>query len=174
VPELAAELVHHRVAVIVSSAGAAAFAAKAATATIPIVFLVGEDPVKLGLVSSLARPSGNLTGINLFTAELAAKRLEILRELVPQVARVAVLVNPADVTTTESALKDAEAAARAMGLQVHVANAYQPRNRHCFRNYRASGNACRVRLELSLLRWTARPIGPIGRVTSTSHDIFVA
>ena len=122
-PELAAELVHHRVAVIVSSAGPAAFAAKAATATIPIVFLVGEDPVKLGLVSSLAWPSGNLTGINLFTAELAAKRLEILRELVPQVARVAVLVNPADVTTTESALKDAEAAARAMGLQVHVVNA---------------------------------------------------
>ena len=90
---------------------------------IPIVFLVGDDPVRLGLVASLARPSGNLTGINLFTAELTAKRLELLHELVPRAARVAVLVNPADVTITESTLRDAEAAARAMGLQIKVLDA---------------------------------------------------
>ena len=98
-------------------------AAKAATTTIPIVFLVAEDPVRLGLVASLARPGGNLTGINFFTGELAAKRLELLRELVPAATRVAVLVNPANATTTETTLRDVEPAARAMGLQIQVLNA---------------------------------------------------
>ena len=123
-PALAAELVRRQVAVIATTGGpAAAFAAKAATTTIPIVFVVAEDPVRLGLVASLARPGGNLTGINFFNAELAAKRLELLRELVPAATRVAVLVNPANAANTETTLRDVEPAARAMGLQIQVLNA---------------------------------------------------
>jgi len=123
-PALAAELVRRRVAVIATIGGPpAAFAAKAATTTIPIVFLVGEDPARLGLVASLARPGGNLTGVNFFNTELAAKRLELLRELVPTAKSVAVLVNPAEATNTESVVRDAEGAVRAMGLQIQVLNA---------------------------------------------------
>jgi putative tryptophan/tyrosine transport system substrate-binding protein len=122
-PELAAELVRRQVAVIATTVGTATSAAKAATTTIPIVFLIGDDPVRLGLVASLARPSGNLTGINVFTAELTAKRLELVRELVPRAARIAVLVNPADGPITESTLRDVETAARALGLQIQVLKA---------------------------------------------------
>jgi putative ABC transport system substrate-binding protein len=123
-PALAAELVRRRVAVIAAVGGNnSALAAKAATTTIPIVFDVGEDPVRLGLVASLARPGGNLTGINFFTVELAAKRLELLRELVPGAIRIAVLVDPAGPTTTESTLRDIETAARAMRLQIQILNA---------------------------------------------------
>jgi putative ABC transport system substrate-binding protein len=122
-PELAAELVQRKVSVIAPIAPAAAFAAKATTGTIPIVFAVNEDPVRLGLVASLARPGGNATGINFLSAEMGAKRLSLLRELVPRAARVAVLVNPANPTSTESTLKDVETAARAMGLQTKVLNA---------------------------------------------------
>jgi len=123
-PALAAELVRRRVAVIATSGGpAVAFAAKAATTTIPIVFTVGEDPVRLGLVASLAQPGGNLTGINFLVGELSAKRLELLRALVPAATRVVVLVNPAQATNTESTLREVEAAARAMGLQIQVLNA---------------------------------------------------
>jgi putative tryptophan/tyrosine transport system substrate-binding protein len=123
-PALAAELVHRQVAVITTTAGiATALVAKAATTTIPIVFSVAEDPVRLGLVASLARPGGNLTGINVFIVELAAKRLELLRQLLPVATRVAVLVNPAFATLTEITLRDVEAAARAMGLQIQVLNA---------------------------------------------------
>jgi putative ABC transport system substrate-binding protein len=122
-PTLANELVRRRVAVIVGvGALASAFAAKAATTTIPIVFVAPDDPVKLGLVTSLARPDGNLTGVNFFSGELTAKRLEVLRELVPGVARVAILVNPANLTV-DSTLRDVETAARAMGLQIKVFNA---------------------------------------------------
>ena len=119
---LAAELVRRRVAVIATTATGAR-AAKAATTAIPIVFVSNQDPVKLGLVASLARPDGNLTGTNFFAAELSAKQLELLRALVPGANRFAVLVNPADASTTEATLKDMETAARAMGLQIQAHNA---------------------------------------------------
>jgi putative tryptophan/tyrosine transport system substrate-binding protein len=123
-PELAAELVRRRVAVIATGGGPVpAFAAKGATATIPIVFTIGDDPVRLGLVASLARPGGNVTGVSFLVTELSAKRLELLRELVPAVTRVAVLVNPAEATNTEAILKDVETAAHVMGLEIKQLNA---------------------------------------------------
>ena len=122
--ELAADLVRRRVAVIAATGSPlVAFAAKAATATIPIVFLVAADPVRLGLVASLAHPGGNLTGVNFLSGELVAKQLELMRELVSPATRVAVLVNPANVTRSESSLREAEAAARAMALQIQVVRA---------------------------------------------------
>jgi putative ABC transport system substrate-binding protein len=122
-PTLAAELVSRQVAAIVATGGIVTpLAAKAATTSIPIVFIVPGDPVKLGLVASLARPDSNLTGINIFNLELTAKRLELLRQLVPGAARVAVLVNPTN-PSTESTLRDAEAAARTIGLQIQIRNA---------------------------------------------------
>jgi ABC-type uncharacterized transport system substrate-binding protein len=121
-PVLMADLVRRRVAVIATPAGnLAALAAKAATTTIPIVFGVGNDPVQLGLVASLARPGGNATGINFFNAELAAKRLGLLHDLVPKAVRIAVLVNPAN--APETALRDISEAARAIGLQIQFLNA---------------------------------------------------
>ena len=123
-PVLAADLVNRRTAVIATVEGPpSVFAAKAATTTIPIVFTVSDDPVRLGLVASLARPGGNLTGINFVSSELVAKRLELLRELVPGAGRVAVLVNPANTANTETALRDVEPAARAVGFQTQVLNA---------------------------------------------------
>jgi len=121
-PSLAADLVRRRVALIVAVAPEAALAAKEATTTIPIVFGMGDDPVKIGLVTSLARPGGNLTGINLFSSELAAKRMELLHEMVPAAARVAILGDPT-FTLTESYVRDAETAARAMKIQIQVLNA---------------------------------------------------
>jgi putative tryptophan/tyrosine transport system substrate-binding protein len=121
-PELAVDLVRRRVAVIATASPPAAFAAKEATATIPIVFGMAQDPVKLRLVASLARPGSNLTGINFLLTELAAKRLELLREMVPAAKQVAVLVNPAQAMNTESTLQEVQAAAQAMGLQVRVLN----------------------------------------------------
>jgi putative ABC transport system substrate-binding protein len=123
-PELAAELVRRRVSVITAAGGPApAFAAKAATSVIPIIFTIGDDPVRLGLVANLARPGGNVTGISFLVTELAAKRLELLREMVPAVTRVAVLVNPTEARNTELTLKDVETAARAMGLHINRLNA---------------------------------------------------
>jgi putative ABC transport system substrate-binding protein len=122
-PALAAELARRQVSVIAATTNLAAFAAKGVTTTIPIVFLVNEDPVQLGLVASLARPGGNATGVNIFTAELTAKRLDLLREFVPGAARVGLLVNPANATSTESTLRDMATAARATGLQIKVFNA---------------------------------------------------
>jgi putative ABC transport system substrate-binding protein len=119
-PVLAAELVRRQVSIIAGSTPAVALAAQQATTAVPIVFLVNEDPVGLGLVASLARPGGNATGINIFTAELTAKRLDLLRELVPGAAHVGVLVNPANATSAESTLRDMAAAARTAGLQIKV------------------------------------------------------
>ena len=123
-PSLMADLVRRRVAVIATPAGNyAAQVAKAATTAIPIVFGIGEDPVKLGLVASLARPGGNLTGVNFFASEYDAKRLALLHELVPKAVRIAVLVNPANVPATETTLRVIPEAARAMGLQIQVLRA---------------------------------------------------
>jgi len=108
---------------VIAAPGIGALAAKAATQTIPIVFGISEDPVKLGLVASLAKPGGNLTGINFFVAELVAKRLGLLRELIPTAGRVAVLVNPANVQTASATLSEVEPAARELGLQIQVFNA---------------------------------------------------
>jgi putative tryptophan/tyrosine transport system substrate-binding protein len=123
-PAVVADLVQRRVAVIATPATTeAARVAKAATATIPIVFGVGEDPVKLGIVASLARPGGNATGINFLNQEVEAKRLGLMRELVPKATRFAVLVNPGNVTTTESTSKALKEAARALGLELLFFNA---------------------------------------------------
>jgi putative ABC transport system substrate-binding protein len=123
-PALAADLIDRHVTVIAAIGSTpAALAAKAATTTIPIVFVVGVDPVAIGLVASLARPGGNMTGINFVTAELTAKRLALLRELVPAADSVAVLINPANVTTTEATLRDVVPAAHAIGQQIQVFNA---------------------------------------------------
>ena len=119
---LANELVRQRVSVIVTSGFAAAQTAKAATTTLPIVFLTGDDPVKSGLVANLPRPAGNLTGISFLAAELAAKRFDLLRELLPSANRVAALVNPTN-PNVESTLKEVEGAARALRLQIQVVNA---------------------------------------------------
>ena len=120
---LMADLVRRRVAVIATPGNAPALAAKAATATIPIVFGVGGDPVRLGLVASLARPGGNVTGINFFNTEVVAKRLRLLHDLVPNAVRVAVLVNPANATTAKSNLRELQEAAPTLGLQIQILNA---------------------------------------------------
>jgi putative ABC transport system substrate-binding protein len=123
-PSVMADLVRRHAAVIAApGTSVSAQAAKAATATIPIVFGVGEDPVKLGLVASLARPSGNATGINFFVDELNAKRLGLLHDLVPKAARIAVLINPTNTVSAEATLQDIPEAARALGLQIQVFNA---------------------------------------------------
>jgi putative ABC transport system substrate-binding protein len=121
-PGLAADLAQRRLAVLATFGNSPAFAAKAATTTVPVIFAVSEDPVRSGLVASLARPGGNLTGVSFLTAELAAKRLELLRELVPGAVKVAVLVDPA-VPPTATTLRDVKAAAGAMGLRIQVLNA---------------------------------------------------
>ena len=123
-PALATDLVRRRVAVVVALGSPnLAMVAKAATTTIPIVFLVGEDPVRFGLVASLARPGGNITGINLFNNEITAKRLTLLRELVPTAVRVAALVNPTNASIAETTARDVETAAHALGLRLQVHNA---------------------------------------------------
>jgi putative tryptophan/tyrosine transport system substrate-binding protein len=121
-PALLADLVRRQVTVIATPSNVPTLAAKAATATIPIVFGVGEDPVRLGLVASLARPGGNATGINFFNSEVAAKRLRLLHDLVPKAVRVAVFLNPANASSPES-LRDVQQAAPIIGLQIQILNA---------------------------------------------------
>jgi putative tryptophan/tyrosine transport system substrate-binding protein len=120
---LAEDLVRRQVTVIAAVGERATFAAKAATMKIPVVFMVAEDPVRLGLVASLARPDGNLTGINIFASELAAKRFQLLRELLPAATRVGVLVDPSNKATAETTLREVEAAAQAMRIQLQVLHA---------------------------------------------------
>jgi putative ABC transport system substrate-binding protein len=123
-PALMADLVRRHVAVIATpGSNPATLAAKAATGTIPIVFGVGEDPVELGLVASLARPGGNATGINFFGQEVVAKGLRLLHDLLPKAVRVAVLVNPANVPIAKSTLRDVQVAGPTLGLQIHIVNA---------------------------------------------------
>ena len=123
-PALVADLVRRQVTVIAAPASTpAALAAKAATATIPIVFSVGEDPVRLGLVASLARPGSNVTGVNLLTTEVTAKELRLLHDLVPKAVRIAVLVNPANAATAGPTLQDVQEAAATIGLQIQILNA---------------------------------------------------
>ena len=122
-PKLLADLLHRQVAVIATSGNAPTLAAKAATATIPIVFGVGEDPVKLGIVASFARPGGNATGVNFFNIELNAKRLRLLKDLVPKAVRVAVLLNPANASTTVFSLRFVQEIAPTIGLQIQILNA---------------------------------------------------
>jgi ABC-type uncharacterized transport system substrate-binding protein len=122
-PELAADLARRQVSVIAASGSVAAVASKTATQTIPIVFIAAEDPVKLGLITSLARPGGNATGLNFFTAEVNAKRLGLLRELLPATRRVAMLMNPTNPINTSSTLAEVEQAARDLALQIQIVNA---------------------------------------------------
>jgi putative ABC transport system substrate-binding protein len=127
-PSLMADLVRRGVAVIATlGSNPAALAAKAATTTIPIVFSVGDDAVRMGLVASLARPGGNATGVNFLVAEVGAKRLGLLHDLVPKAARIAVLVNPGNASTAEATLREVPEAARTLGLQVAVLDAHTSR-----------------------------------------------
>jgi putative ABC transport system substrate-binding protein len=122
-PELAADLVRHKVGVIAAPSNTSALAAKAATSSIPIAFGVGDDPVKMGLVASLAHPGGNATGISFLTVDVVAKRLGLLRELVPSAVRIAALVNPSNSGVSSSTVSALETASRALGMQVKIYNA---------------------------------------------------
>jgi putative ABC transport system substrate-binding protein len=173
IPELAADLVARKVSVIATPSNAAALAAKAATSTIPVVFGVGEDPVRLGLVASLARPGGNATGINFFAGEVVAKRLGVLHELVPAASRIALLVNPANLSATSSTLAAMERAAPALGMQIQVYNASSIREIDV-RSARARAGRCRVRRPRPVLPDQARAVGLAGRAPCASRHLFAA
>jgi putative ABC transport system substrate-binding protein len=158
-PALMADLVHRRVAVIVAISNASALAGKAATTTIPIVFGVGQDPVRMGLVASLARPGGNATGINFLNQETTAKRLGLLHDLVPKAFRIAVLVNPVNVSATEPTVREIREAARALGLEIAVLKASTSREiEAAFATLRARPGRRLVRCPRRVLRQPGRRI----------------
>src|SRR5262249_15619043 len=155
------DLVQRRAAVIFAISPPVVLAAKTAIKTIPIVFIINEDPVRLGLVASLARPGGNLTGVNFFAAELAAKRLEFLRELVPAATRVAVLLNPAEATLAASNLRDVSQ------------REHQQRNRRGLRDLCARAARRTLHQQRPIFQQPAGPIGPSGDATCSPHDTRV-
>src|SRR5262245_61667523 len=175
-PELAAELVRRSVALIITTGGpSSALSAKAATPTIPIVFNIGDDPVRVGLVTSFARPGGNLTGVSFLGIELTAKRLELLRELVPRTARVAVLVNPADAHVVQATLRDTESGWSCDGsANPGLQRRYRPRDGDCIRKHGARPRRCPVRRAHPLLRRPTHPSGPEGRVPPDSRKLSAA
>ena len=172
-PGMAAELVRRQVGVIFASGPPEAQAAKAATATIPIVFTSGEDPVKIGLVSSLSRPGGNVTGVSLFYVELGAKRLELLRQLVPKSGVIAILVNPNSSTEGEDQLRDAQAAAQAIGQQLIVLTASTENDLEkvfaAAVQQRVGCTDCRLRF---VLFHSPRSNGRVGGTPCTSDNFF--
>ena len=172
-PALMADLVRRQVAVIATPGNVPSLAAKAATATIPIVFGVGEDPVQLGLVASLARPGGNATGINFFVQEVAAKRLRLLHDLVPKAVRIAVLVNPANAAIAESTLRDVQEAAPTIGLQIQILNAtYDRRDRCGLCHPCARAPRCPLRRWRRILRSPPRAICHLDGARQDSGDLF--
>ena len=152
-PALVADLVRRQVAVIATPGNTpAALAAKAATATIPIVFGVGEDPVRLGLVASLARPGGNATGVNIFSQEVTAKRLRLLHDLVPKAVRIAVLVNPTDASIADYTIQDVQEAAPTIGLQTQIIQRqYEWRDRCGLCHFYARAPRCPLRRSRRIL-----------------------
>jgi putative ABC transport system substrate-binding protein len=174
-PEMASELARQATVIVTTGGPPAAFAAKATTTTVPIVFLVGEDPTRLGLVPSLARPSGNLTGINMLANELEAKRLQLLHQLVPQAQRVAVLVNPNSVINAETTLRDVEPAARTIGLQLQVLKASTAREiEAAFAWSEGQRPDAPFRCSHCLLEHPACATGAIGGLPSPGRHLWAA
>jgi putative ABC transport system substrate-binding protein len=160
--------------VIVTGGGPApTFAAKSATATIPILFSpIADDPVKLGLVASLARPGGNVTGISILLTELATKRLELLREMVPAITRVAALVSPAEASNTEATLKDLETASRLMGLEIKALKASTSGEINAaFATLEAERARRHFRRTRFFLHHPASPIGAAGDAAPDPYDL---
>jgi putative tryptophan/tyrosine transport system substrate-binding protein len=174
-PALAADLVRRRVAVIAASGGPASESAAKATTSIPIVFMVAEDPVRMGLVASLARPGGNLTGVNFFAAELAAKRLALLRELVPAAGRVAVLLNPAEVAIAAANFaRRGNSRPRYGAGNSSLQRPHERRNRCCLRSDRARTAGRGIHQQWSFVYQPACPVGPPRNAPQNSRDPRVA